>query len=64
MAKGFIQISMTRRKRGRPSARRFVTVRLADGSSVRIGDGVPKALVRFVLDVLTSDCRKRRRRTC
>jgi hypothetical protein len=49
MVNEFLEIVLTRRRRGRPSRRRWVDLRLADGTRLRIGDGVDGALVRGVL---------------
>jgi hypothetical protein len=46
---GFIELTLSRRRRGRPTRRRSVLLELPGGIRARVGDQVPKALVTAIL---------------
>lgn len=50
---GFIEIVISRRRRGRPSRRRVLRVVLRNGIALEIGDGVPgETIERIIAAVL------------
>lgn len=52
MSDGFIEITVQRRRRGRPSQRKSTRVRLCDGTRLEFGDQVPQALMVAVIEAV------------